>query len=186
METVNLTSHFLIAMPGMTDPNFARTLTFICEHSSQGALGLVVNRPIELNLQGLFDQIGIELRNPEAGAMPVYFGGPVLTERGFVLHQPVGNWQSTLSVGGGFGLTTSKDILEAVGRNEGPDKMLVSLGYAGWAPGQLEQEMAANSWLSVQAKPEVIFDLAPEERLAAAMQMLGVDYATLSDFAGHA
>jgi putative transcriptional regulator len=186
MDNINLTGHFLIAMPNMADPNFSKTLTFICEHTEQGALGIVVNRPIDLDLKTLLEQIGIQLENPGIGAMPVYFGGPVLTERGFVLHQPLGSWQSTLVVEEELGLTTSKDILEAVGRNQGPERMLVSLGYAGWAAGQLEQEMAQNSWLTVPAQLDLVFDLAPEERLAAAMQMLGVDYAKLSDVAGHA
>jgi putative transcriptional regulator len=186
MENVNLTGHFLIAMPNMADPNFSKTLTFVCEHTDQGALGIVVNRPIDLDLKTLFEQIEIKLENTEIGAMPVYFGGPVLTERGFVLHQPIGDWQSTMTVKDSLGLTTSKDILEAVGRNEGPEKMLVSLGYAGWAAGQLEQEMAQNAWLSVHADPAVIFNLPPEERLPAAMQMLGIDFAKLSDVAGHA
>ena len=118
--------------------------------------------------------------------MPVHFGGPVQVDRGFVLHMPLGQWQSTLAVSPEIGLTTSKDILQAVARGEGPRQLLVTLGYAGWAPGQLEHELAQNAWLTVQAKPEVIFDLPAEERLPAAMSLLGIDFASLSEQAGHA
>lgn len=183
---MNLTNHFLIAMPAMADPYFAKTLTFICEHNDQGALGLVVNRPIDLTLQSLFEQVDLELSDPALAGIPVHFGGPVQTDRGFVLHQPIGEWQSTLSVEGEVGLTTSKDILEALGRGRGPSRVLVTLGYAGWAPGQLEHEISQNGWLTVRAKPAVMFDLPAEERLAAAMEMLGVDFGSLSDQAGHA
>lgn len=186
MQQVNLTDHFLIAMPNMVDPHFAKTLTFICEHNDQGALGVVINRPIDMNLQTLLEQISIPLEADAFKSILVHFGGPVQTDRGFVLHMPVGQWQSTLAVGSEIGLTTSKDILQAVARGEGPKQILVTLGYAGWAPGQLEHELAQNAWLTVQARPEVIFGLPPEERLAAAMHLLGVDYASLSEQAGHA
>jgi putative transcriptional regulator len=186
MQKVNLTQHFLIAMPGMVDPNFAKSLTFICEHNDQGALGVVVNRPTEMNLHALLEQVSISPDSDEFKSVAIHFGGPVQVDRGFVLHTPVGTWQSTLAVGPEIGLTTSKDILEAVARGEGPRQMLVTLGYAGWAPGQLEHELAQNAWLTVQAKREVIFDLSAEERLPAAMGLLGIDYANLSDSAGHA
>ncbi len=157
METVSLVHHFLIAMPAMVDPNFSRTLTYICEHNDEGALGVIVNRPTEMNLALLFERVSITLENEAAGAaigsQPVYFGGPVQTDRGFVLHRPVGHWQSTLSV-----------------RDQG----------------QLEWELSQNAWLTVAAAPRIIFELPPEERLAAAMKLLGVDFATLSDVAGHA
>jgi putative transcriptional regulator len=184
MENVNLTNHFLIAMPNMVDPNFSGSLTYICDHSDQGALGVVVNRPTDLQLSVLFDQIGLSL--PDSMEQIVYFGGPVQTERGFVLHMPKGQYNSTLAVNGKVNLTTSKDILEAVSQGSGPSKFMVSLGYAGWSPGQLESELAQNAWLSVVARPEVIFDLPPEDRLPAAMKLLGVDFAHLSDEAGHA
>ena len=186
MQKVNLTQHFLIAMPNMVDPNFAKSLTFICEHNDQGALGVVVNRPTEMNLHALLEQVSISPDSDEFKSVAVHFGGPVQVDRGFVLHTPVGTWQSTLAVGPEIGLTTSKDILQAVARGEGPNQMLVTLGYAGWAPGQLEHELAQNAWLTVQAKREVIFDLPAEERLPAAMSLLGIDYAKLSDTAGHA
>jgi putative transcriptional regulator len=186
MQSVNLTHHFLIAMPAMVDPHFSKTLTYICEHNAQGALGLVINRPIEMTLAKLLDQVNIPATCIQCDLIPVHYGGPVQTDRGFVLHGPRGDWQSTLSIGAGIGLTTSKDILEAVARGEGPRQMLVTLGYAGWAPGQLEHELAQNAWLTVEASDEVIFDLPSEQRLARAMEMLGVDYATLSEHAGHA
>ena len=186
MQNVNLTDHFLIAMPAMADPYFAKSLTYICEHSEQGALGVVVNRPIEMTLKMLFDQIGIELESEELAENAVHFGGPVQMDRGFVLHQPVGEWQSTLAVNGRIALTTSKDILEAVGRGQGPSKLLVTLGYAGWSAGQLEQELAQNAWLTVPASLQIIFDLPWEQRLPAAMKLLGVDLASLADEAGHA
>ena len=184
--TVNLTHHFLIAMPGMADPNFAHTLTFVCDHNPDGALGIVVNRPIEMTLSSLFEQIEVPLHGESLRAAPVMFGGPVSVDRGFVLHRPLGNWQSTLAISDDLGLTTSKDILEAVGRGEGPAKLMVSLGYAGWSAGQLEAELAANAWLTVAADADVLFDLPAEARLPAAMRLLGIDLSQLSEGAGHA
>jgi putative transcriptional regulator len=186
MSSINLTNHFLIAMPNMVDPFFARTLTYLCEHNEQGALGLVVNRPIDLTLQALFERLSLALRQREIADAPVYYGGPVQTDRGFVLHAPAGDWQSTLRVREAIGLTTSKDILEAVGRGEGPQRMMVTLGYAGWSPGQLEHELSQNAWLTVEARDAIIFDVPAEERLPAAMELLGLDFARLSDEAGHA
>ena len=181
-------------MPNMADQYFARTLTYICEHNDQGALGIVVNRPIDMTLQALFERLSLSLKNNAMADAPIYFGGPVQTDRGFVLHLPAGEWQSTLKVSAGapaegrelIGLTTSKDILEAVGRGEGPKKMLVSLGYAGWSAGQLEHEITQNAWLTVEARDAIIFDMPAEERLAAALHLLGLDYAKLADQAGHA
>ncbi|HZE59549.1 MAG TPA: YqgE/AlgH family protein [Burkholderiales bacterium] len=186
MSSIDLTHHFLIAMPNMADPYFSKTLTYICEHNDQGALGLVVNRPIDMTLQALFERLSLAMSDGAHSGAPIYFGGPVQTDRGFVLHEPAGNWQSTLRVGEAIGLTTSKDILEAVGRGEGPKRMLVTLGYAGWSPGQIEQELSQNAWLTVAAKDAILFDIPAEERLPQAMQLLGVDYARLQDEAGHA
>jgi putative transcriptional regulator len=182
----HLTGHFLIAMPNMADPNFSRTLTFLCEHNDQGALGLIVNRPLEMTLPALFDRINIPLEAHGLEGMPIYFGGPVQTDRGFVLHRPVGHWQATLAITGELGLTSSRDILQSVAANGVPIEILVTLGYAGWAAGQLEWELSQNAWLTVPADPEVIFNLPAEERLPAAMQLLGIDFARLSDVAGHA
>ncbi len=186
MQSVNLTHHFLIAMPNMADPHFSKTLTYICEHNERGALGLVVNRPLDMTLSRLLEQVSIPVEAEQCAAIPIHFGGPVQTDRGFVLHEPVGQWQSTLSISSAIGLTTSKDILQAVARGAGPRQMLVTLGYAGWAPGQLEHELAQNAWLTVAARDDVIFDLPAEQRLTAAMEMLGVNYASLSESAGHA
>src|SRR3954464_14596447 len=185
ISSVNLTHHFLIAMPNMADPYFSKSLTYICEHNDQGALGLVVNRPIDMTLQALFERLSMSLRGAAADA-PVYFGGPVQTDRGFVLHAPAGDWQATLEAGWAIVLTTSKDILEAVGRGEGPSRLLVTLGYAGWSPGQLEHELWQNAWLTVEARDAILFETPSEERLPAAMELLGVDYARLQDAAGHA
>lgn len=190
MENVSLAHHFLIAMPAMADPNFSRTLTYVCEHNGEGALGVIVNRPIDMNLAGLFERVSIPLENPEAvasfGSIPVYFGGPVQTDRGFVLHRPKGQWQSTLVVDDDVGLTSSRDILQTMSETGEPRDVLVTLGYAGWSAGQLEWELSQNAWLTVAARPQIIFELPAEERLPAAMQLLGVDFANLSETAGHA
>ncbi|MEJ7668632.1 MAG: YqgE/AlgH family protein [Casimicrobiaceae bacterium] len=185
-DSLNLTAHFLIAMPAMADPRFANTLTYVCEHNEEGALGIVINRPIDMTLSSLFDQINVPLNNNPLGGAPVHFGGPVQIDRGFVLHRPLGNWQSTLAISDDLGLTTSKDVLEALARGEGPKDVFVSLGYAGWSAGQLEQELAQNAWLTVEANADVLFDVPPEQRLPAAMQLLGIDFARLSEGAGHA
>ena len=186
MQSVNLTHHFLIAMPNMADPHFSKTLTYICEHNEKGALGVVINRPINLALAKLLEQVSIPVTDEQCGDIPVHYGGPVQTDRGFVLHGPVGHWQSTLSINADIGLTTSKDILQAVARGEGPEQIFVTLGYAGWAAGQLESELAQNAWLTVPADNAVLFALPSEERVPAAMQLLGIDFASLSDEAGHA
>lgn len=186
MSQLNLSHQFLIAMPAMTDSAFAKSLIYVCEHNAQGALGIIVNRPISLTLGELFAQIKIPLSSSELQNIPVHFGGPVQTDRGFVLHDPVGQWQSTLPINDKVGLTTSKDILQAVGEGQGPHNLLVTLGYAGWEPGQLEHELAQNAWLSMQASEHILFELPAEERLYAAMALLGVDYASLSEDAGHA
>ena len=183
----DFTNHFLVAMPGMTDSNFGGAVVFLAEHSAKGALGLVINRPMELDLKSLFERIDLKLEIAPLGTSPGYFGGPVQTDRGFVLHEPVGNWQSTLKVRDSIGLTTSKDILEAVGRGEGPKRLLVTLGYAGWSAGQLEHELGQNAWLSVEAKGDkILFDMPADERLPAALGLLGIDLASLSEDAGHA
>ena len=191
MENVNLSGHFLIAMPAMTDPYFARSVTFICEHNQDGAMGVVINRTIDMKLDALFEQINLSLNNNSFAQNAVHFGGPVQIERGFVLHQPAGEWDSTIAIHNGTALTTSKDILEAVAAGHGPEKMLVTLGYAGWSAGQLEQELAQNAWLSVKpgdavAQHRLIFDTPNEEKFTAAIGLLGIDLAMLSEVAGHA
>ncbi|UCV18734.1 YqgE/AlgH family protein [Ferribacterium limneticum] len=186
MDNVNLTDNFLIAMPTLEDPYFSNSLIYICEHNENGALGIIVNRPIDMNLAGLFDKIDIKLEAESLANLPVYFGGPVQLDRGFVLHRPIGKWQSTLAVNSEVGLTSSRDVLNSVGSEGLPAEIIVTLGYSGWDAGQLENELAQNSWLTVPAKAEILFDLPPEERLPAAMQKLGISFTQLSDVAGHA
>lgn len=186
MQSMNLTDHFLIAMPAMDDPYFSRTLIYIAEHNDQGALGLIVNRPIDMDLATLFEKIEVPLESPNVGRLPVYFGGPVQTDRGFVLHRPVGNWQSTLAVTSEVGLTSSRDVLQAVGKGGQPGEIMVTLGYSGWGAGQLENELVQNAWLTVPADPRILFELPFEERLPSAMETLGIDFANLSEKAGHA
>ena len=181
-----LTGHFLIAMPQLADPNFFHTVTFICEHNEEGALGLVVNRPSEMRLGEILEHMGIEGAEAAAREVPVYVGGPVQRERGFVLHEPAGAWASTLRVGERVGITTSRDILEAIARGAGPERYLVALGYAGWGPGQLEQEMADNAWLSGPADMRIVFEVPDEAKWEAAARHLGIDLGRLSGEAGHA
>ena len=186
MDEFSLTDHFLIAMPNMTDPNFAGTVVYLCEHNEHGAMGVVVNRPAEVSLGELFDQIDLSLPPGELPGQPVYLGGPVQTDRGFVLHQPLDNWNSTLAVSDDTGLTTSRDILVAVSQGEGPYRMLVTLGYAGWGPGQLERELAENSWLSGPVDFDLLFHTPDDRRWLAAAALLGIDLTLLSSDAGHA
>src|SRR5438132_1879011 len=185
MQTINLTSHFLIAMPAMSDPNFSRTLTFVCEHNERGALGIVVNRPIDVTLAALFRQVAIPLSGSPLADQSVFVGGPVQFDHGFGLHRPVGAWKSRLPVGE-IGLTASRDILEAMAKGSGPREHLVALGYAGWAPGQLEDEIQRNGWLTVRADIDLIFNVPPDARYDAAMHALGINAANLSEEAGHA
>lgn len=173
-------------MPGMLDPNFSSTVTLICEHNAEGALGIVVNRPMNLNLGGLFEQLAVEDADAEASRIPVFDGGPVARERGFVLHNPESRFESSVAVSPDIQLTLSRDILDAIAAGKGPAKSLVALGYAGWQPGQLEAEMLANTWLSVPATPEIVFDVPFSERWMSAARILGVDISRLSPHAGHA
>lgn len=180
-----LTGQFLIAMPALEDPNFAQTVTFLCQHSTEGALGLIISRPLEMQLNEILETMGIPLQDEAAGDIPVYWGGPVQPERGFVLHSPVGHWEGTLAVSDDIGLTTSRDILEAIAGGKGPEKLLIALGYAGWGEGQLEQEILQNAWLNGPASTEIMFDLAPALRWRAAAALMGVDLDLLSSQAGH-
>lgn len=186
MQSVNLTDHFLIAMPGLEDSFFTRTLTYICEHNEQGALGLVVNRSTDLSVEKLLFQLGMFPNNPATSNLPVLLGGPVQVDTGFVLHEPVGSWKFTLSSNESVGLTSSIDILQAVADCQGPERMLVALGYSGWSAGQLEQELAQNAWLTVPAQSQILFELSFEERLPAAMNLLGINFCNLSSDIGHA
>ncbi|WP_300450560.1 YqgE/AlgH family protein [Accumulibacter sp.] len=186
MQSINLTDHFLIAMPAMLDSYFSRTLVYIAEHNDRGALGVIVNRPIDMSLGTLLERIDLPLADDAFAHLPVLFGGPVQTDRGFVLHRPVGQWQSTLVVNKQVGLTSSRDILQSVARSGQPQDLMVTLGYAGWSAGQLEHELAQNAWLTVPAELRILFELPYEERLASALELLGVNLTNLADEAGHA
>ena len=181
-----LSNQFLIAMPGLEDPNFFHTVTYICEHNDEGALGLVINRPLDMRLGEVFEHMKIEPSDPRAAEVRVYLGGPVQQDRGFVLHEPLGEWEATLKVTDRIGITSSADILAAIAEGRGPERKLVALGYAGWGAGQLEREMSENAWLSGPADPQVLFELPDEARWKAAAAALGVDLDLLSGDAGHA
>jgi putative transcriptional regulator len=188
---IDLTNQFLIAMPGMADESFAGAVIYLCEHNEKGALGLVINKPIDIKLKNLFEKVELTLDRDDLADAPVYFGGPVQTERGFVLHekQPADSaaYNSTLAIpGGGLEMTTSKDVLEALSSGSGPKRVLVTLGYSGWGAGQLEEEMSRNGWINVGAVPEVIFDTPAERRYERALSLLGIDLSVLSQEAGHA
>jgi len=175
-------------MPSMADPTFSGTVVYLCDHSERGALGLVINRPTDIDLEALFSRIDLKLEIEPLLHVPVYFGGPVQTERGFVLHYPKegGPYTSSMSVPGGLEMTTSKDVLEAVASGTGPERFLLTLGHAGWAAGQLEEEISKNGWLTVESDPKVVFDVPAEERLEAALALLGISLSMLSGEAGHA
>jgi putative transcriptional regulator len=187
---IDLTNQFLIAMPGMADDTFAGAVVYLCEHSEKGALGLVINKPIDIKLRNLFEKVELSLERKDLAEQPVYFGGPVQTERGFVLHEKMGGeespYSSTLAIPGGLEMTTSKDVLEAMSSGAGPRRVLVTLGYSGWGAGQLEDEISRNGWLNVSATPEVIFDTPIEQRYDRALALLGIDPRMLSQEAGHA
>ena len=187
---INLTNQFLIAMPGMADDTFAGAVVYLCEHTANGALGLVINKPIDIKLKNLFEKVELSLDRADLADAPVYFGGPVQTERGFVLHEHTGgegsHYNSTLTIPGGLEMTTSKDVLEAMSNGTGPKRVLVTLGYSGWSAGQLEDEMGRNGWINVSAAPEVIFDTPVEKRYERALSLLGIDLRMLSQEAGHA
>jgi putative transcriptional regulator len=186
---MDLTDHFLISMPAMADPNFAGTVVYLCEHTSQGALGLVINRPTELTVADLLERVELSLETDDPRRFAhtnVYLGGPVHPDHGFVLHEPQIKFNSSLQIGPRRTLTTSRDVLESMARGEGPQRSLVALGYAGWDAGQLEQEVAHNAWLTVAADARILFDTAPHERFGEAVQLLGIDLSRLAATAGHA
>ena len=193
---MNLTHHFLIAMPGVEDAPFARSVVYLCEHSERGALGLIINKPMELNIERLLEKVDLQLGRKDLAEAPVYEGGPVQTERGFVLHEPMradneagdeeSGYASTMVIPGGLEMTTSRDVLEALSTGAGPRRVLVTLGYSSWGEGQLESELAENSWLTVGADLGVIFDTPVDERYNRALGLLGLQPWMLSPQAGHA
>jgi len=186
-NSVDLSRQFLLAMPGMADDEWAHSVVYLCEHNEQGALGLIVNRPTDVTVGDLLGRLDITVTDAgqSRAALPVYFGGPVHTDRGFVLHGPGRKYHSSIDLGE-MVLTTSRDVLEDIARGEGPAQFLVTLGYAGWGTGQLESELAANAWLNVVATSNVVFDTAPETRYESALGALGIQSAMLTGVAGHA
>jgi putative transcriptional regulator len=181
-----LTNQLLIAMPTLGDPNFARTVALICDHTEHGALALILNKPLPMRMGEIFEQLDIDLNDDPLSSRPVLRGGPMQTDRGFVIHPAGGRWDSTLKVSDTIHVTTSRDILAAIARGEGPREALVALGYAGWDGGQLEDEIRANAWLSAPAESGIIFDLPFESRWAAAGRLLGVELSRISPVGGNA
>jgi len=181
-----LANHFLVAMPGLHDPNFSHSVIYVCDHSKDGAMGLVINNPLEIPLSQIFEQF--ELRySPRVGTEPLMSGGPVQIDRGFVLHRPgQREWEATLPISSDISLTSSRDIISDIAEEQGPSDMMVTLGYAGWGPGQLEDELANNAWLTVPADANIIFNVPCEQRAHAAAAIIGIDLNLLSSNAGHA
>jgi len=182
----SLCNQLLIAMPGMLDPNFNSTVTLVCEHNAEGALGIVINRPMDMNLGGLFEQLDVNDHDAAIASHPVLNGGPVARERGFVLHNPGKQFESSVAVSPNVQLTLSRDIIDAMAAGAGPEKSLVALGYAGWDAGQLEAEILTNTWLTVPASPEVIFEVPFADRWSIAAKTIGIDISQISPNAGHA
>ncbi len=182
---MDLTNHFLIAMPNLRDPNFHRSVTYICQHDAQGAIGLILNRATDMGLQELLQQLDIQLQ-PQIHDTAIMFGGPVDPYSGFILHRPRGNWDNTLAVTDEIGLTTSRDVLAAIAHGTGPTNSIVALGYAGWAGGQLEDEVLNNAWLTLPANGDTLFNTPPERLWQVAASSLGIDITQLSGDAGHA
>nr|WP_316640747.1 YqgE/AlgH family protein [uncultured Roseateles sp.] len=193
-DRIDLTNQFLVAMPGMVDETFAGSVVYMCEHTEKGALGLVINKPIDIKLKNLFDKVELSLEREDLASTPVFYGGPVQTERGFVLHERLdaegGHYSSTMAIPGGLEMTTSRDVLEALSNGAGPKKILVTLGYSGWSAGQLEDEISRNGWLNINASvddcADIIFDTPIDERYDKALRLLGIDPRMLSQEAGHA
>ena len=192
---INLTNHFLIAMPGLEDAIFGKSVVFVCEHSARGALGLVINKPADMKMSALFDKVDLPLKRADLSQSPVFQGGPVQTERGFVLHEALYTapdnkdeslYASTMTIPGGLEMTTSKDVLEALSNGAGPKRVLVTLGYSSWGEGQLESELGENSWLTVDADQSVIFDTPVEQRYDKALALLGLQAWMISTQVGHA
>jgi putative transcriptional regulator len=185
MNALDLTNHFLIAMPSLADPNFHQTVTYMCAHSEEGAMGIVINRPLGIELGEVLSQMELDSEDPDVALRPVYQGGPVHQDRGFVIHRPAREWNSTITITQDVGVSTSRDILEAISSGKGPDDTLVALGYAGWGAGQIEQEMAQNAWLSGPADLEIIFATPVDERWQRAADLIGIDLGSISHDVGH-
>lgn len=186
-EPTYLAGHFLIAMPSLQDPNFLRSVTYICEHNDKGAFGIVINRQLDSRITEILDQLSIEYEKENKHVLKnVYVGGPVEIERGLILHSPIGEWESTLVSHNDIGLTSSLDIMRSIGNGSPPENFFVVLGYAGWDAGQLEQELAENIWLHGPADKDIIFNLPVSKRWDASAKLLGIDITLLSSDIGHA
>ena len=181
-----LSNQFLIAMPALQDPHFSHTVTLICEHNPEGTMGLLINRPTPMNLGDLAAQLGIDMGEPEMINVPIYHGGPVQPEQGFVLHSPQGEWDNSMEISKNLTMTVSQDIIEAIAHGLGPENFLIALGYAGWGAGQLEDELAANSWLNGPADNHIIFDTSVDERWTTAAKLLGIELSLISSEVGDA
>ena len=190
-DIFSLTNHFIIAMPSLSDPNFEQSVSYICEHNNEGAMGVVINRPTDLTFSELCEQLEIEITDNDTANYPIYDGGPVEVDRGFILHTPIGDWESTLEVTKDIGLTMSQDIIEAIANgyssdSNPPKHFIIALGYAGWSEDQIEDEIAANTWLNVPATDKILFRTPTENRWTAAAASLGINLQTLSSDIGHA
>jgi putative transcriptional regulator len=186
MQQIDLTNQFLISMPNLKDPNFEKTVTYICVHNEEGAMGIVINKPLEIGLGEIFEQMDIPVNNLQANKQKIFQGGPVHIDHGFILHQTSKEWNSSIIVSPELCVTTSKDILEAIAEGEGPDESLIALGYAGWSAGQLEQELMNNAWLNGPVDLEIIFNTSSEQCWQSAANHIGVDIDKLSSDIGHA
>lgn len=185
-QSTYLTNQFLIAMPSLMDPNFYQSVTYICEHNENGAMGIIINQPVDLSVEELMEQMNLITEDPQLEFIPIYRGGPVDEEHGFVIHQPHGRWESSMPVSAEIAVTTSNDIVHAMAAGRGPERYLVALGYAGWGPGQLEQELLDNAWLNGPADPKIIFETPAEKRWEEAAALLGINIHQLTMDAGHA
>ncbi len=186
--TQNLTNNLLIAMPTMADPHFFHSVTYLCDHNADGAMGIIINRPLNISLSDIALQIGCEQDTitPQCSDIPIYEGGPVSHDRGYILHTPFGEWQSSIRISDNVCLTTSQDILESIIAGKAPDKYIIALGYAGWSEGQLEYEITQNAWLNGPSDNSVLFDSPVDERWTSSAHLLGFDMANLSNDIGHA
>ena len=182
----DLRNHFLVAMPGLLDPNFSHTIIYVCEHSEEGAMGLIINHPLDIPISQIFDQFDLESA-AQTGDDSLLSGGPVQVDRGFVLHRPSNRqWESTLPISNDISLTASSDIISDIANEQGPNDLIITLGYTGWGPGQLEQELADNAWLTVPGDADIVFDVPFHKRASAAAAKIGVDFGLLSADIGHA
>lgn len=186
MTELDLTNHLLIATPALTDPNFQQSVAFVCAHNDEGAMGIIINRPTNISLGEILSQMDLSPEAPEISEIPVFEGGPVHRDRGFIIHRPSSSYESTINVSNELGVSTSRDILEAISRGNGPNQALVALGYAGWGAGQLESELAENAWLPIPVDLDIVFETPPEKRWHHAGELLGIDISALSHPMGHA